>query len=115
VAGFTPTGTPTISGVTNPYTLNGLDPYTEYLFYVRADCGIDDGLSVWSGPFSFQTAADCSDSLLDITSTTGDSVCNEGNITLQATASGTGQDIFWYDAPTGGNLVGQGPSFDTPF
>lgn len=53
-AGFTPTGTPTVSVTTNPYTLSGLTPVTEYDYYVRADCGTS-GPSNWSGPFTFQT------------------------------------------------------------
>src|SRR5690554_315049 len=114
--GFIPTGTPTITGVTtNPYTLTGLTSGTLYQFYVRSDCGVDDGTSIWSGPFAFQTTADCSGSLLDITSTTNGGVCNEGIATLQATASGTGSEIYWYDAVVGGNLVGEGASFETPF
>src|SRR5690554_4799129 len=114
--GFAPTGTPNITGVTsNPYTLTGLTSCTVYSFYVRSDCGVDDGTSIWSGPFAFQTTADCSGSLLDITSTTNGGVCNEGIATLQATASGTGSEIYWYDAAVGGNLVGEGASFETPF
>lgn len=47
-----------------------------------------------------------------ITSTTPASRCDAGTLTLSATASnGT---ISWYDAPTGGNLVGTGTSFTTP-
>ncbi len=54
--GFTPTGTPTGSGVTsNPYPISGLSPQTPYDFYVRADCGGGD-LSAWVGPFTFETA-----------------------------------------------------------
>src|SRR5690554_1911805 len=114
--GFAPTGTPNITGVTsNPYTLTGLTSGTVYSFYVRSDCGVDDGTSIWSGPFAFQTTADCSGSLLDITSTTNGGVCNEGIATLQATASGTGSEIYWYDAEFDGNLVGEGTSFETPF
>ena len=62
VEGFTPTGTPTISGVTsNTYTLStGLSPQTKYDFYVRADCGGGD-LSFWTGPFTFETT--CSSQL----------------------------------------------------
>lgn len=55
-SGFTPTGTPTNSGVTNPFLLTGLNSQTSYDFYIRADCGAVDGLSIWSGPFSFTTA-----------------------------------------------------------
>lgn len=51
--GFTPTGTPTASGVTNPYLLSGLTPGMSYAFYVQADCGGE--YSTWSGPLSFTT------------------------------------------------------------
>jgi len=54
-SGFSPTGTPTQSGVTsNPYTYTGLSANSTYEFYVRADCGGD--LSSWSGPFEFSTS-----------------------------------------------------------
>ena len=39
----------------NPYSLSGLSPNTNYQFYVRADCGNND-LSPWAGPFSFTTS-----------------------------------------------------------
>jgi len=57
-AGFTPTGMPTAAGVTNPYTATGLTGETDYEYYVRADCGAVDGLSVWAGPFAFTTLCD---------------------------------------------------------
>lgn len=53
--GFTPTGTPTISGASNPEIISGLSPNTAYSFYVRANCGVD-GFSGWSGPFNFTTS-----------------------------------------------------------
>ncbi len=53
-AGFTPTGIPTYSGVTNPYLVEGLMDYTAYAFYVQADCGAK-ALSTWVGPFTFTT------------------------------------------------------------
>lgn len=53
--GFTPTGTPTISGATNPQSISGLNSNTTYSFYVRSNCGAG-GFSTWSGPFSFTTA-----------------------------------------------------------
>lgn len=55
--GFTPgTGT-LLSGITsNPRTINGLSPSTNYEFYVRDNCG-SLGSSVWVGPFSFATTA----------------------------------------------------------
>ena len=37
--------------------------------------------------------------------------CPNGSVTLNATSTGT---ISWYDAATGGNLLGTGPSFTTP-
>ena len=52
-APFTPTGTPTMTGVTNPYNYSGLTANTAYEFYVRADCGGDQ--SNWVGPYSFTT------------------------------------------------------------
>src|SRR5690606_5524536 len=113
--GFTPTGTPNVTGVTsNPYTLTGLTSGTVYSFYVRSDCGVDDGTSIWSGPFSFQTTADCSSYAGGINSVTDGAVCGEGSTILQATASGTGSEIYWYDAEVGGNLVAEGSSFETP-
>ena len=113
-AGFTPTGTPTNVGVsTNPYTLSGLSPLTSYDFYVRANCGGGDE-SLWVGPHTFTTAADCSIYTLSVTATDG-GVCYEGSATLTATAGGSGDDIFWYDAAIDGNLVGIGSSFVTPF
>lgn len=53
--GFTPTGTPTISGATNPQSISGLSSNTTYSFYVRANCGAGS-FSTWSGPFSFTTS-----------------------------------------------------------
>ena len=60
VLGFTPTGTPNITGTTtNPYNLTGLTPDTDYSFYVRTDCGAVDGQSIWAGPFNFTTLISC--------------------------------------------------------
>ena len=54
--GFTPTGTPNITGTTtNPHNLTGLTAQTAYDFYVRTDCG-GSGTSNWVGPFTFTTA-----------------------------------------------------------
>ncbi|HPJ63768.1 fibronectin type III domain-containing protein, partial [Lentimicrobium sp.] len=51
---FTPTGTPTISGVTNPYALTGLSSGITYAYYVRAYCD-ETYQSTWSGPLTFTT------------------------------------------------------------
>src|SRR5690554_4588520 len=54
--GFTPTGNPSagLEGVSNPYTLTGLEAETNYQYYVRQNCG-DGDFSTWAGPFSFYT------------------------------------------------------------
>ncbi|WMI68774.1 fibronectin type III domain-containing protein [Mangrovimonas sp. YM274] len=44
-----------VTGVTNPYTLMDLTPDTQYDYYVQADCGDPDGVSSWTGPFTFYT------------------------------------------------------------
>ncbi|WP_299522614.1 GEVED domain-containing protein [Winogradskyella sp.] len=49
----TSTGTPTETGVTNPYMQMGLTSNTNYEFYVQAICGGDT--SEWVGPFAFAT------------------------------------------------------------
>ena len=51
--GNTPTGTPTQTSVSNPFTATGLLSNTDYTFYVRADCGGNP--SSWTGPHSFTT------------------------------------------------------------
>jgi hypothetical protein len=45
--GFTPTGIPTFSGISKPFTITGLTPSTDYNVYIRANCGQDD-YSVWA-------------------------------------------------------------------
>ncbi|QEE48242.1 T9SS type B sorting domain-containing protein [Flavobacterium alkalisoli] len=40
----------------NPYLADGLTSGTPYVFYVRANCGEEDGYSTWSGPYVFTTA-----------------------------------------------------------
>ncbi|WP_417875745.1 GEVED domain-containing protein [Winogradskyella sediminis] len=54
IAGDTPTGSATDTGVTNPFTKTGLTADTAYDFYVQADCTGGD-LSAWVGPVSFYT------------------------------------------------------------
>jgi gliding motility-associated-like protein len=55
-SGTAPTGTPTASDVSNPYTATGLTAVTSYDYYVQANCGGD--LSIWVGPFTFETLCD---------------------------------------------------------
>src|SRR5690625_185602 len=58
------------------------------------------------------SAQDCND--LEILTTTNGSVCGAGSVTLSATASGTGDGIYWFDAATGGTFLGAGPTYQTP-
>lgn len=53
-AGDAPTGTATDSGVANGFTKMGLTSFTDYEFYVQADC-TGGSLSGWVGPFAFTT------------------------------------------------------------
>lgn len=53
LAGFTPTGTPTMSNVTSPYPLTNLQADTSYQFYVRQLCNTQE--SLWAGPYTFFT------------------------------------------------------------
>ncbi len=57
LTGFSPTGTPTNTGVSNTFNATGLTAFTGYDFYVQADCGANQ--STWVGPFNFTTLATC--------------------------------------------------------
>ncbi|WP_136466094.1 gliding motility-associated C-terminal domain-containing protein [Flagellimonas onchidii] len=48
-----------------------------------------------------------------INSTSGDSRCGEGTLTLTAVVSDD-STLNWYDVATGGTILGSGPSFETP-
>ena len=50
------TGTPTVTGVSNPYSATMLSAGNSYEFYVRADCA-GDGTSTWEGPFAWTQPA----------------------------------------------------------
>lgn len=56
-AGFTQGLGTLVTGITTkPYPLTGLDPNTEYEFYVQSDCGDEArALSEWAGPLAFKT------------------------------------------------------------
>lgn len=43
----------------NPATITGLDPETDYYVWVRANCGAPDVYSAWSDPISFTTDIAC--------------------------------------------------------
>lgn len=51
--------TPAMMTITDTFfTATDLDSNTEYEFYVRANCGAEDGTSVWAGPVSGHTLCD---------------------------------------------------------
>lgn len=55
LAGEDPTGIPTATATTNPFTIEDLEAATNYQFYVQADCGGGD-LSYWSSHGNILTA-----------------------------------------------------------
>src|SRR5690606_16808932 len=57
---------------------------------------------------------DCTIYNLSVTANNG-YICDEGTGILTATASGTGDAIYWYDDEFGGNFLGKGSSFETPY
>lgn len=57
----------------NSYVLAGLDPETRYYAYVRANCGVTDGVSRWTDVQTFLTTIACpAPSALKATLTPGD-------------------------------------------
>lgn len=96
--GFTPTGTPTAAGVSNPYGAMGLTENTAYDFYVRADCG-----SAWAGPFSFTTLETC-----PAPSALGAANITETTAELSWTENGTATmwNIEIVDLTAGGTVTG---------
>ncbi|MFA7650653.1 MAG: GEVED domain-containing protein, partial [Flavobacteriaceae bacterium] len=53
-------GIPTVfsQATSTTLTVSDLSPSTGYEFYIRANCGGDDGESVWVGPVNFSTSCD---------------------------------------------------------
>ena len=101
-AGGMVTGTPTASGVTNPYTAMGLTQNNDYSFYVRADCG-GGTFSAWAGPISFTTLETCpSPSALNVSNimeTTADLGWTENGVA-------TAWNIELVDITAGGTATG---------
>jgi hypothetical protein len=108
-APYTFTGTPTLTDIANPVTLLSLLPFTNYEYKVRANCGVE-GYSIWSDMGTFKTLCDYA----TITSTTPGTRCGTGTVELAATASDPLAGLNWFDAQTGGNLLGTGSPFTTP-
>src|SRR5690606_13278398 len=57
----------TVTGITaNSYNLTNLDCNTQYQFYIRQDCTVNE--SDWAGPFSFTTLSQCPAGNVSLTS-----------------------------------------------
>jgi hypothetical protein len=97
-----------ISGATNAtYSAIGVNTSTDFRCVIS--CGGTPIAASPSVPVSVQVFSP------NITSTTPATTCNPGPISLTLGASATaGATIKWYDAPIAGNVVGTGPTFNTP-
>lgn len=106
--GVTPTGTGTASA-SNAITATGLTPETAYDLYVRTDCGVTDGFSVWVGPISFTTNPappandDCADAITiscastPVLGTTLNSTVDANYIDAGATGTNLTERGVWYE------------------
>ncbi len=111
-SGFTQGQGTVVSGVTsNPYTLSGLSPNTDYDYYVQTDCGGGD-TSAWVGPFSFTTFVSCGIYQVKLSSIGGDwngstlSVYINGNIFLSnITLDSSDNNFGFYDIPVNQNDI----------
>jgi hypothetical protein len=101
----TGTGT-TTSGISSPYTINGLTPSTAYEVYTKSDCGAFTGLSAFTDPISFHTTFQPADP----TYNTSFEIDNFPNIGWLADADPNGSDWFVIYGGTGSALVQNGLS-----
>lgn len=102
------TTVPTATTSATSFTAGSLSPETTYALYVRNNCGAGD-VSSWSPVVSFLTP--CAPPAL--LSTTGNSRCGIGTMTLGATTT-AGASLNWYAASSGGTAIGTGSVFTTP-
>lgn len=88
------------SATTNPYVVPSVTGTTYYIAEVTCNGATNstETTVVYSNPA--------------LSGTSGNTRCGAGTVDLSASTSEAG--IFWYDAPTGGNLLGSGSSFTTP-
>src|SRR5690606_4848600 len=100
LAGFTPTQTPTETGVSNPHTVGSLTANTSYDYYVQADC-TTDGTSSWAGPFQFYTGYCTSEP-------TSNDATGLGDIILGTTTFNSSGDVTYEDYTATTVDLGQG-------
>ena len=121
-----PTGAPSNPNVSNPFTVIGLTPNTNYEFYVMAICD-NTGNSIWAGPYTFTTAPlavandDCTAAILltvgsnfnefSVVGTNVGASKSLGSANPTCAAFGFGGDV-WYKAvvPSNGAI-----NFETQF
>lgn len=91
-------------------TLTSLTPLTTYYVWIRSNCG-SGSTSVWSLS-ALQLTTNCQPPL--VSTTTGAAFCPGSSATLLAGSTSPTAILTWYNASTGGNIVGTGGTFTTP-
>nr|WP_321224585.1 fibronectin type III domain-containing protein [uncultured Psychroserpens sp.] len=107
ISGTAPTGTATVTGVTNPYTVTGLMANTEYEYYVRSSCDAN-GTSAWVGPLLFRTA--CTAIVAPYTEDFETFTTAAAAFTSENCWTASGGTYYWESAPgTDAGSGGTGP------
>lgn len=96
----------TVVNTTPSYSATGLTQGTQYVFYVRANCGATDGYSTWAGPLSFTTKIandECANAIevpvnpnITCTQTVHGTVAGATQSTQATTCAGTRDDDVWF-------------------
>lgn len=98
-----------VSATAVNYVAEGLSAGIPYNFYVRANCGPEDGVSLWSGPISFNTppnqAPECATPLLPANGATEVALGANASVNISWSPSATGQvatsyDVYFGQTPT---------------
>jgi gliding motility-associated-like protein len=95
-----PTATGFVSTTTNSYNATLLSASTNYVYYVRGNCGAANGVSLWSGPKAFTTLATCPQPTISTTPNTV--VTTTTSATLNWTEVGTATVWHIYAIACGG-------------